>query len=244
MQNEFLNAIGQPVGFPVSGWQGAWLPPKTPMDGRICRMEPLDPARHSAALFDALSEDAEGRLWTYLSAGPFRTPEDYRAWLEAHAMGDDPLCYAIVDKRTGRALGTASYLRIDPRAGSIEVGSITYSPRLQRTAAATEAMYLMMRRVFAELGYRRYEWKCNALNAASRRAAERLGFTYEGLFRQATVVKGRNRDTMWLSVLDREWPSLSRAYERWLDPANFDGAGRQRQPLGALVAAERERAGG
>jgi RimJ/RimL family protein N-acetyltransferase len=159
-------------------------------------------------------------------------------------MGDDPLCYAIVDKRTGRALGTASYLRIDPRAGSIEVGSITYSPRLQRTAAATEAMYLMMRRVFAELGYRRYEWKCNALNAASRRAAERLGFTYEGLFRQATVVKGRNRDTMWLSVLDREWPSLSRAYERWLDPANFDGAGRQRQPLGALVAAERERAGG
>jgi RimJ/RimL family protein N-acetyltransferase len=214
------------------------------MDGRICRMEPLDPARHSAALFDALSEDSEGRLWTYLSAGPFRTPEDYRARLEAHAMGDDPLCYAIVDKRTGRALGTASYLRIDPRAGSIEVGSITYSPRLQRTAAATEAMYLMMRRAFAELGYRRYEWKCNALNAASRRAAERLGFTYEGLFRQATVVKGRNRDTMWLSVLDREWPSLSRAYERWLDPANFDGAGRQRQPLGALVAAERERAGG
>jgi RimJ/RimL family protein N-acetyltransferase len=242
MQNEFLNALGQPLGAPVPGWQGARRPPKSPMDGRTCWLEPLDPARHAAPLFEALAEDAEGRLWTYLSAGPFKDLAEYRAWLLAHAMGDDPQCHAVIDRRSGRPLGTASYLRIDPRAGSIEVGAITYSPRLQRTAVATEAMYLMMRRAFEELGYRRYEWKCNALNAASRRAADRLGFTYEGLFRQATVVKGHNRDTMWLSILDSEWPAVKGGLERWLDPANFDAAGRQRQPLGALIAEQRARA--
>ncbi|MGH6912354.1 MAG: GNAT family N-acetyltransferase, partial [Geminicoccales bacterium] len=170
-----------------------------------------------------------------LSVGPFDSAEAYEASLLAQSMGDDPLCYAIVDRRTGRAAGTASYLRIDPRAGSIEVGSITYSPQLQRSAMATEAMYLMMHRVF-ELGYRRYEWKCNALNAASRRAAERLGFTYEGLFRQATVTKGRNRDTAWFSILDCEWPTLKAAFEAWLDPGNFDADGQQRRPLHELIS--------
>jgi RimJ/RimL family protein N-acetyltransferase len=244
MPKEFLNELGQPVGFPLPGWKGAKRPPRSPLEGRTCRLEPLDPARHAAALFAALAEDKEGRLWTYLPSGPFTDLAGYEAWLSARAAEDDRLTYAIVDKAAGAALGAASYLRIDPGAGSIEVGSIAYSPRLQRTAAATEAMYLMMRRVFEELGYRRYEWKCNALNAASRRAAERLGFTYEGLFRQAAVVKGRNRDTAWLSIIDGEWPALKRGFERWLDPANFDGAGRQRHSLGALIGEARAASAG
>jgi RimJ/RimL family protein N-acetyltransferase len=242
--NDFVNELGQPVGFPVPDWQGARRPARTPAEGRLCRIEPLEPARHAPALFEAVSDDREGRMWTYLSAGPFRDLGSYRSWLEAHTAGDDPMCYAIVDKGTGAAIGTSSYIRIDPKAGTIEVAHVTFSPRLQRTAIATEAMFLMMRRVFEELGYRRYEWKCNTLNAASRRAALRLGFTYEGLFRQATVVKGRNRDTAWFSILDSEWPVLKRGYERWLDPGNFDRAGRQRQALGALIEAERARAAG
>jgi RimJ/RimL family protein N-acetyltransferase len=213
------------------------------MSGRFCRIEPLDPERHAASLFDAYREDREGRMWTYLSAGPFDSLDAFKASLASGFMGDDPLCHAILDLRTARAVGTASYLRIDPRAGSIEVGSLTYSPRLQRSPVATEAMYLMMRRVFEELGYRRYEWKCNALNAASRRAAERLGFTYEGTFRQATVIKRRNRDTAWFSILDGEWPALKQGFEAWLDPENFDADGRQRRPLRETIAEARARRG-
>jgi RimJ/RimL family protein N-acetyltransferase len=205
------------------------------MEGRLCRLEPIDPARHAAALYEAFAADREGRLWTYLTAGPFETPEGYRAWLESNFTGDDPLCFAILDPGTGRPVGTASYLRIDPKSGSIEVGAIAYAPCLQRTAAATEAMYLMMRRAFDELGYRRYEWKCDSLNAGSRAAAERLGFRYEGLFRQATVYKSRNRDTAWFSIIDREWPTLRAAFEAWLAPANFDEAGHQRRALRALM---------
>jgi RimJ/RimL family protein N-acetyltransferase len=148
--------------------------------------------------------------------------------------GDDPLVHAIIDKASGEAVGTAALMRIEPEAGVIEIGSITYSPRLQRRPAGTEAMYLMMRRVFDEIGYRRYEWKCNALNAPSRAAALRYGFRYEGLFRQATITRGRNRDTTWFSVIDSEWPALRAAFERWLDPANFDAAGRQRHSLASL----------
>jgi len=239
MVTETANALGQPIGFPLPDWTGAGRPPKTPMEGRFCRLEPIDPARHAAALHEAFCEDREGRLWTYLSAGPFDAAAAYRAWLEDHAMGDDPLCHAIIDLATDRPVGTASYLRIDPKAGSIEVGSITYAPRLQKTAAAREAMYLMMRRAFEELGYRRYEWKCDTLNAASRAAAERLGFAYEGLFRQATVYKGRNRDTAWFSILDLEWPALKEAFEAWLDPSNFDAAGRQRSALRGLIRQHR-----
>jgi RimJ/RimL family protein N-acetyltransferase len=209
------------------------------MEGRFCRLEPLDPARHAATLYEAYSEDREGRVWSYLPSGPFATVEAYRTLLEGRVAGDDPVCHAIVDLASGLPVGTANYLRIDPQGGSIEVGSITYSPRLQKTAAATEAMYLMMRRAFDELGYRRYEWKCDTLNAASRAAAARLGFTYEGLFRQATVYKGRNRDTAWLSIIDREWPARRAAFEAWLAPSNFDAGGRQRQALGALMAAHR-----
>lgn len=169
-------------------------------------------------------------MWAYLPYGPFESLATYGEWLGQMSSKPDPLFFAIIDQGSDRPVGVASYLRIDPEKGSIEVGHLAFSPLLQRTAAATEAMYLMMARAFA-LGYRRYEWKCNTLNAASRAAAERLGFTFEGVFRQAAVVKGRNRDTAWYSVIDGEWPRLREAFERWLAPANFDETGRQRAPL-------------
>jgi RimJ/RimL family protein N-acetyltransferase len=234
---EFHTHLGEPIGFAVEGWQSRPPPPRTAMEGRACRVEPLDPDRHAAALHQANLEDTENRIWTYLAYGPFATLGDYRAWLAEACLGDDPLFNAIIDKSHGTACGVASYLRIDPPFGVIEVGHINFAPRLQNTRAATEAMYLMMRRVFDELGYRRYEWKCNALNARSCRAAERLGFRHEGIFRQATISKGRNRDTAWYALLDRDWPGTRQAFEVWLDPTNFDADGRQRESLSALMAA-------
>jgi RimJ/RimL family protein N-acetyltransferase len=225
------NPLGQPVGLPVPGWTPRALPPRRAMQGRRVRIEALDPEAHAEDLFHANSADREGRNWTYLPYGPFERLEDYRAWITQNCLGADPLFHTIVDQQSGKALGVSSYLRIDPKMGVIEVGHINYSPALQGSAAATEAMYLMMARVFDELGYRRYEWKCNALNKASCRAAERLGFTFEGIFRQATVVKGRNRDTAWFSLLDSEWPKAKAAFQAWLDPANFDAKGRQKRSL-------------
>jgi len=230
------NALGQPIGYPVEGWRGCPPPPRTALEGRTCRVEPLEPERHAAALHRANLEDAENRIWTYLAYGPFASLADYRAWMAANCLGDDPLFHAVVDTADGAAAGVASYLRIDPPVGVIEVGHINFAPRLQHTTAATEAMYLMMRRVFDELGYRRYEWKCDALNVASRRAAERLGFRFEGVFRQATLYKGRNRDTAWYAVIDRDWPAVRAAFEAWLAPGNFDADGRQRTSLSALMA--------
>lgn len=236
MQNR-VNSLGQPIGYPVPHWKPVAPPPRTPIDGRYCRIEPIDPERHAAQLFEAISEDQDGRTWTYMGYGPFATLPEYRAWMKANCLGDDPLFHTIIDKASGEAVGVASYLRIDPKFGVIETGHIHYSPRLQKTRAATEAMYLLMRRVFEELHYRRYEWKCDALNEPSRRAAARYGFSYEGVFRQATVYKGRNRDTAWFAIIDQEWPALKAAYETWLDPANFDADGRQLRSLGALTAA-------
>ena len=226
-----VNRLGQPIGDPVPGWAARPRPGRTPIDGRFCRVEPLDPARHAAPLFEANRRDAEGSMWTYMAYGPFASPQAYTAWAEAAAKTDDPLFHAIVDRASGQAVGVAAYLRIDPAVGVIEVGHIAYSPRLQRTAAATEAMYLLQRRAFDELGYRRYEWKCDALNAPSRAAADRLGFQFEGVFRQATIYKGRNRDTAWYSIIDTEWPAQKVAFEAWLDPANFTAAGGQISPL-------------
>jgi RimJ/RimL family protein N-acetyltransferase len=174
----------------------------------------------------------EGR--TCLPYGPFDSADAYRKWTDGVAAGSDPLFHAVIDTATGKARGVASFLRINPASGSIEVGHINYSPLLQRTPAATEAMYLMMKRVF-EAGYRRYEWKCDALNARSRAAAQRLGFSYEGVFRQATVYKGRNRDTAWYAAIDSEWPELESAFTRWLDESNFDSDGGQRQRLADLT---------
>lgn len=227
----------RPVGAPVPGWTARPRPPRTPMEGRFCRVAPLDVARHAADLHAANVLDATGANWTYLAAGPPADFAAYRAWLEQAAAGDDPLFHAIIDTATGKAVGVATYMRIDPANGVIEVGNINFSPLLQRHPAATEAMALMMGRVFNELGYRRYEWKCDNLNAPSRAAALRLGFRFEGVFRQALVYKGRNRDTAWFSVIDGEWPALRQAFAAWLDPANFDAAGRQRTSLAALRAA-------
>jgi len=225
-----MNALGQPVGPAVHGWRQPPPPQRTVMQGRYCRLEPLDSGRHAADLYAANSLDREGRMWTYLFNEPFATPGDYTAWLEAREDSLDPLYFAVVDAATGRAAGVASFLRVDPANGVLEVGHIAFSPLLQRTRAATEAMYLMMKHAFA-LGSRRYEWKCDALNAPSRRAAERLGFRFEGIFRQAVVYKGRNRDTAWFSVIDAEWPERQTAFVAWLDPKNFDMDGRQRRPL-------------
>lgn len=201
------------------------------MEGRFVRLEPLDPERHLRDLFEATAADTDGRIWTYLFVGPYDSESEMREWLEPAARSEDPLYYALVDRSTGKAVGVASYLRIQPEHGVIEIGNILYSPVMQRTPAATEAMYLFMSRVFDELGYRRYEWKCDSLNAASRKAAERLGFQYDGLFRQAIVYKGRNRDTAWYSILDKDWPRLEQAFEQWLDTDNFDNMGAQRRRL-------------
>jgi RimJ/RimL family protein N-acetyltransferase len=236
VSDDVLNHLGQPIGRPVVGWQMPALPSRDAMEGRYCRVEPLDPERHARSLFDANALDADGRNWTYLGYGPFSEFADYEAWVRTSAASTDPFFHAIVDRGTDQAVGVAAFMRITPVTGAIEVGHINFSPHLQRTRAATEAMYLMMRRAF-ELGYRRYEWKCDSFNAASRAAARRFGFSYEGVFRQALVYKGRNRDTAWFAIIDGEWPSLDAAYRQWLDPANFDRDGRQRRRLGDLTAA-------
>jgi RimJ/RimL family protein N-acetyltransferase len=229
--DHILNEFGQPIGFPVPNWTPPAFPPREPLVGRYCQLEPLDVAVHTATLYEAYTGNDPG--WTYLAYGPFPTLEVYREWVESVHAGSDPLFFAILDH--GKPVGVASYMRITPAAGSIEVGHLNFSPRLQRSAAATEAMYLMMKTAF-RLGYRRYEWKCDALNSPSRAAAQRLGFAYEGTFRQATVYKGRNRDTAWFTVIDTEWPALLGAFEAWLDPDNFDSAGRQRSKLSELTA--------
>lgn len=229
-----VNEFGQPVGVAVPGWTPRQLPPRTASTGRYCRVEPVSVEAHAADLYAAYAEAADGRDWTYL---PAERPADlaaYRAFLTKAAADPDRLHHAIVDLGTGRAVGTAALMRADPANGAIEVGYITYSPLLKRTRVATEAMFLLMRRVFDELGYRRYEWKCDSLNAASRAAAERYGFRFEGVFRQAVVYKGRNRDTAWFSILDSEWPDVRAAFERWLAPENFGPDRQQRRSLAAI----------
>jgi RimJ/RimL family protein N-acetyltransferase len=233
-----LNNLGQAVGPVVTGWTEAVLPSQEPMQGQFCKIEPLDSKEHLDDLYEAFSDDHEGALWTYMAVGPFSSKNDFRAWLDAASAINDPLFHAIIDLTTGKAIGLAAYMRIRPSVGVMEVGSITYSPQLQRTRLATEVMFLLMRRAFDELGYRRYEWKCDALNAASRKAAERLGFSFEGIFRQALIYKGRNRDTAWYSILDREWPLLKKAYLDWLDQNNFDERGVQKQNLQYFMTKE------
>jgi RimJ/RimL family protein N-acetyltransferase len=224
----------KPVGTSLPNWKPPPAPSREAMEGRWCRLEPLDPGRHAEALFEAMAPDPS--LWTYLASyGPFGTADEYRAWMEQNCLGSDPLFFAICSGDDERPAGVASYLRITPASGSIEVGHILFAPSLQQTPAATEAMFLMMQQAF-ELGYRRYEWKCDSLNAASRRAAQRLGLSFEGIFRQATVYKGRNRDTAWYAAIDSEWPSLREAFVAWLEPGNFDVNGRQRTRLSDLTA--------
>lgn len=228
-----------PIGEPVEGWSTRPRPGREPMRGEWCTVEPLDPERHLAELHESNTKDREGVIWRYMPYGPFDTLESYAEWVRSYCLGDDPYFHAVIARDSGRAVGVASYLNIVPEMGTIEIGHICYSPDLQRTTAATEALYLMMRRTF-ELGYRRCEWKCDAHNARSRRAAERLGFVFEGVFRQAVVVKGRNRDSAWFSVIDKEWPQVQAAHDQWRDPGNFEG-GEQRRSLGDLIREHRER---
>jgi len=195
-------------------------------------LEPVDPARHANDLF--LASEGAPALWDYLAYGPFENQRVFTEWLKERAASDDPLFYAVIDRASRQARGMASLMRIVPEHGVIEIGHIWFAPALQRTRQATEAIYLLARHAFDDLGYRRFEWKCDALNLPSRRAAERFGFVFEGVFRQHMVVKGRNRDTAWFSIVDGEWPGVRAAFEAWLSPDNFDDEGQQRRSLSEI----------
>ena len=228
-----LNELGQPIGEPLPGWSMRPVPRAVALKGSYCRLERLDLHQHAQQLFDADQLDSRGESWTWLPYGPFATFADYRRWVEQVRGNHDLVFYAIVNTdpaapdREHRAVGVLSLVRIQPTFGVVEVGHVHYSPRLQHTRAATEAQYLLASHVFDELGYRRYEWQCDTLNAASRSAAGRLGFTYEGTFRHDTVMKGRNCDTAWYSIIDSEWPDVRDRFTTWLHPDNFDAEGHQ-----------------
>lgn len=218
---------------PVLDWPGALVPARAPIDGRYVRLEPLHPGHHGAALFDAAhGAPVDAGLWSYMAYGPFADAGAFEAWLWQRASLLDPIYYTLVTP-DGGPCGLATFMRVDPAAGAIEIGHLVFTPRLQRTPAATEAIYLMAAYAFEELGYRRLEWKCHGLNERSKRAAERFGFTFEGLFRQARVDRGRNRDTAWFAIVDGDWPRIKAGFEAWLDPRNFDDDGRQRRSLAA-----------
>ena len=233
------NDLGQPIGDPMPpGWSPPPFPSARPLDGRLIRLEPLDRHAHADDLWQTTASDPDDSVWTYMSYGPFDSRDTFDAWMRATLEADDTVFFAYVDKSSGRAVGWGCYLRIAPDDGSIEIGTIQMSPLLRRTTMATEALHLMIDHVFA-LGYRRCEWKCDALNAPSRRAAERLGFTFEGIFRQATHYKGRSRDTAWYAIVDHAWPRLAAAHQTWMDPSNVDADGKQITPLSAVIERER-----
>lgn len=215
----------------LENWSARPRPERSTLEGRHIRLEPLDPDAHEEGLFRATSgEGAEARM-EFLFEEPAETRQDFRIWLEKMAASADPLFFAVVDKDDGRTKGRLSLMRIDARYGVIEVGNILWGPEMARTRLATEAIYVLARHVFDDLGYRRFEWKCNDRNVPSRRAARRFGFDYEGVFRQHMVVKGKNRDTAWYAMLDRDWPARREAFEAWLDDDNFERDGRQKRRL-------------
>ena len=225
----------RPVGLPVEAHH-AKRPERVTLEGHWITLAPLEVEKHAAALYVASNGDVEREaVWDYLFNGPFANPVDFAADIELKARSVDPLFFAVVDNGSGRSVGFQALMRIEPSNRVIEVGNIMYTPAMQRSAGATEAQFLFARYVFDVLGNRRYEWKCNNLNAPSKRAAKRFGFTFEGVFRQHMIIKGRNRDTAWFSMLDSEWPARKSAYERWLSPHNFDGQGRQRARLSVLM---------
>lgn len=227
--NPSLDAL---LGAPVKNWTAPSSPTWELAEGQYARLERMNAEEHAALLYRSFAE--QDKVWDYMPYGPFSSASQYHRWVRDHAALSDPYFFAIKNLETGNWEGVASYLRMTPAAGTIEVGHINYSPALQRTRAATDAMYLMMSWAF-DAGYRRYEWKCNALNVASRGAAQRLGLSYEGVFRQATVSKGRNRDTAWFAAIDKDWPALKEAYAAWLSPSNFDSSGQQRESLGDMT---------
>ncbi|TGN01562.1 GNAT family N-acetyltransferase [Leptospira yasudae] len=234
LEARFANSLGQPIGTPLPDWKPASLPKKETMQGRFCRLEPLDPERHAESLYSANSLDAGGAMWTYLPYGPFKTFSEYQEWMKNTCLTEDPLFFTILDLSSDRAVGLASYAEISPKAGSIEVGHLAYSPLMRQSPVSSEAMYLMMKNAF-ELGYRRYQWRCNALNFPSATAAQRIGLSFEGIFRQANVLKGHSRDTAWFSAIDEEWPAIQEAFLKWLNPDNFDENGFQKVRLSDLT---------
>ncbi|GLR08505.1 GNAT family N-acetyltransferase [Mixta theicola] len=231
-----VNQYQQPIGFPLPEWTPRLYPPQQPLEGRTCRLEPLSAQQHAEGLWAAWSQAADERDWTWMFSGPFPNYPAFCTHISAQSASQDALHFAVIDRQSLQPVGTLALMRIDPQHGSMEVGHVAFSPRLKRTTMATEAHFLLMALAFDELGYRRYEWKCDSLNAASRQAALRLGFQYEGLFRQAAVYKGRNRDTAWFSIIDGEWPTVSAALRQWLAAENFDVQGQQRRSLQAFRA--------
>jgi RimJ/RimL family protein N-acetyltransferase len=223
-----------PLGEPLPSWKPARMPDRITLEGRLVNLVPVDPEVHAEALYVCSHDPADPELWTYLFVGPFPNVSDFRGYLETVATSPTDIFFTIVDRATGRPAGIASYLRIEPQHGVIEIGHIWFGVALQRTPGSTEAMYLLARHAFDDLGHRRLEWKCDALNRRSCRAAERLGFTFEGVFRQHMVNKGRNRDTAWYGMLDGDWPSRRHAFEAWLAPANFDAKGIQVRSLAEI----------
>ena len=218
----------------LTTWTARQTPAREPIVGNRVRLDPIDPDRHAAQLFAAVEDEADTALWDYLPYGPFATENEFQAWLQPQMLSSDPLHFAIVDQTTDEAVGMCAYLRMDPDFGVIEIGHIWFSPALQRTTLATEAIFLLQEKVLGELGYRRLEWKCDNANERSKRAAVRFGFTFEGVFRQHRIVKGKNRDTAWFSLLDNEWSANERAMRAWLDAGNFDDSGRQVRSLAEL----------
>lgn len=235
------NLYGQPIGESLPDWAARSNPSNVTLRGEFCRIEPINPERHAGELYAAYSTAPDDRDWTYLSVGPFSDEDSYRCHLENIARSTDPKHYAVVSMALGQAVGTLSLMRTDTNSGSIEVGFVVFSPLLKQTPASTEAFFLLMKYVFDDLQYRRYEWKCDSLNAPSRKAAERLGFRFEGIFRQAAVYKGRSRDTAWFSIIDKEWPSLKAAFLAWLSAGNFDADGKQ---IKTLTEIRKEEPGG
>lgn len=230
-----MSEMDRPVGPPVE-IKDALPPPSTTITGRSVELEPLDP-RHIDDLYPIIGQPEQAALWTYINKGPFTDKPSFTEVITTFSQSKDPFFYAIIHKPTRKAIGFFSLLRIDLTNRVIEIGFIVFSPFLQRTTAATEAVYLLARTVFEDLGYRRFEWKCDNLNAPSKKAAARFGFTAEGVFRQHLIVKGRNRDTAWFSMLDGEWPVVNGAFEKWLDPGNFDAEGKQVRSLVELRGA-------
>ncbi|WP_109126350.1 GNAT family protein [Dyella sp. C11] len=231
------NTYGQPIGPALPHWSARERPGNVTLEGRFCRLEPLSASRHAASLYDAYAQADDPRDWTYMFVGPFENEALFLQYMSTLEQSQDPKHYAVIDAVTGKAVGSLSLMRIEPTHGVIEVGHVMFSPLMKQKPASTEAQFLLMRYVFDVLKYRRYEWKCDSLNAPSRKTAQRLGFSFEGIFRQAVVYKGRSRDTAWFSIIDSEWPAIGKAFVHWLSPSNFDDQGQQVQSLSSLRSA-------
>lgn len=235
-----LNQYDQPIGLDVPGWNGCLRPTGETLTGKYCRLERANPQLHADDLFQAYQAATDERDWTYLSVGPFTDRQEFQRYLQQQSESKDPLHYVVIDRASGKALGTLALMRIDDKNGVVEVGFVIYSPALKHSRIATEAQFLLMSYALDTLGYRRYEWKCDSLNAPSQAAALRLGFQFEGIFRNLVIYKGRTRDTAWFSIINQEWPQLKQAYNAWLSESNFDSQGKQKVSLSQLTAKEHQ----